>query len=81
MGSLRVNKCYNNIYYLLRLMKMARSVGCDASVLLNSVVPEYSWPPWMTGTTAESAVTHLSSANQKINNCYIYYFYFTDINK
>ena len=48
-----------------RWMKMGRSIVCDGSAHLNSVVLESLWLPWQTGITVGSAVTPWCSANLK----------------
>jgi hypothetical protein len=48
-------------------MKMERSIACDGSAHLNSVVLVSSWLPWQTGITVESVATPWYSANQMTN--------------
>jgi len=53
---------------------MERSIVCDESVQLNSVVLVSSWLPWQTGITVGSVVTPWYSANQMISEiklCYV----------
>ena len=50
---------------LFRWMKMGRSIVCDESAHLSSVVPGSLWLPWQTGITVGSAVTPWCSVNLK----------------